>query len=370
MRILQIITRCQLRGAETFAAQLSTHIMGMGHEVVMVALGKGDARLPFEGRIVKLDRPRSKRLIDVAGWRRLASIISEFNPDVVQANAGETLKYAALSKFFFRWRAPIVYRNANKVSDFIKKWHQRTFNKIMIGQVTHVVSVSETCRLDFVKTFSFPSDKTTTVPIGVEKIDRALALPSDLHAFFENHHVLVNAASFVPEKNHIGLLRIFARLLSRRSDVNLLLIGDGKLRREILDTIGQLGLSRHVLLAGYRNDVLEIFSRAAVAVLPSNIEGLPGVLLEAMCCGVPVVAYNVGGISEVVQNSKTGWLVDKGNEEAFVNAIEDVLEGHHTQSVVRNAKALVEQRYNNEILTREFLAIYEKHMRVNQDKKG
>jgi L-malate glycosyltransferase len=168
LKILQLIQKPQLRGAEIFASQLSNHLLDEGHEVVMISLLPGESSLPFNGNIIRLDRPLSKRFIDVKGWRELAMHIQKFKPDVIQANAGDTLKFAVFSRLLFRWKVPIVFRNANKVSDFIATWPKLIFNKFLIIKVAHVISVSELCRQDFIKTYSPPHEKTTTVPIGIE----------------------------------------------------------------------------------------------------------------------------------------------------------------------------------------------------------
>src|SRR5688572_9238955 len=110
MRILQLIQKSQLRGAELFASHLSNHLIKNGHDVKMVCLQVGAATLPFTGELVQLGRQLNKRFVDVTGWKALANQVKEFKPDIVQANAGDTLKYAVLSKFFFRWKAPIVFR--------------------------------------------------------------------------------------------------------------------------------------------------------------------------------------------------------------------------------------------------------------------
>lgn len=110
---------------------------------------------------------------------------------------------------------------------------------------------------------------------------------------------------------------------------------------------------------GYRKDVLSIMKQAKVFVLPSLIEGLPGVILEAMSSNLPVVAYNVGGVSEVVQSNRTGWLVEKNNEVQFVKSVVEVLTDHAKRSeCVDAAYKLVETEYNNKALADRFESVY------------
>jgi glycosyltransferase involved in cell wall biosynthesis len=208
MKILQFIQKPQLRGAEMFACQLSNHLLDMGHEVTVICLLDGNAKLPFKGKLVNLKRPLAKRFFDVEGWKQLAKYIKENKPDIIQANAGDTLKFVALSKLFYRWKTPIVYRNANKVSDFITSRPKLVFNKFLVNQLQHIISVSELCRLDFIKTYSILPEKTTMIPIGIEAAIIDKTLSEDVRPYFDSAKVIVNVASLVPEKNHEALLRI------------------------------------------------------------------------------------------------------------------------------------------------------------------
>lgn len=361
MKILQLIQKPQLRGAEMFACQLSNHLLEMGHDVTVVCLLDGHAKLPFKGKLVNLKRPLSKRFVDVGGWKQLARYINENKPDLIQANAGDTLKFVALSKFFFRWKTPVVYRNANKVSDFITSRPKFIFNKFLVNQLQHIISVSELCRLDFIKTYSVPSEKTTMVPIGIEAVSIDKTLSPDVLPYFGSGKVIVNVASLVPEKNHEALLRIIREVIKEYSDIKVLILGDGKLRETLQQKIVAKGLVNHVVLLGYRSDVLSILSNADIFALPSRIEGLPGVILEAFYCEVPVIAYNVGGISEVVRSEETGWLIDKDDEAEFIAAIKDVLvNAAKTNEVKKNANQLVKKEFMNDSIAKKFAAVYKK----------
>jgi glycosyltransferase involved in cell wall biosynthesis len=347
MKILQLIQKPQLRGAEMFACQLSNHLLMMGHDVTVVCLLDGNAKLPFQGKLVNLKRPLAKRFFDVEGWKRLAEYIKENKPDIIQANAGDTLKFVALSKLFYRWKTPIVYRNANKVSDFITSRPKLVFNKFLVNQLQHIISVSELCRLDFIKTYSISPEKTTMIPIGIEAVTVDKTLSEDVLPYFSSAKVIVNVASLVPEKNHEALLRVASEVVKEYSDIKVLILGDGKLRESLQQKITTMGLEQHVVLLGYRSDVLSILSNADV--------------LEAFYCEVPVVSYNVGGISEVVKNNETGWLIDKDNEGEFIAAVKDALVNTaKTSQLKHNANQFVKKEFMNDSIAKKFAAAYTK----------
>ena len=103
-----------------FAAQLSHHLEDLGHKVYVISLFEGNNELPFLGEKIRMDRPINKRWNDYKGWKELAILIDKYKPEVIQCNAGDTLKYAVLSKKIFKWKQPIIARNASMVSLYIK----------------------------------------------------------------------------------------------------------------------------------------------------------------------------------------------------------------------------------------------------------
>ena len=132
-------------------------------------------------------------------------------------------------------------------------------------------------------------------------------------------------------------LHAAARVAVRVPDARFLLIGDGVEMRngaivksaycEALEAAAaRLGLADRLVLTGFRLDVPQLLAECAVSVLPSLSEGLSNTLLESMAAGVPVVATNVGGNPEVVQEGRTGFLVAAQNPEALADRICRVLE--------------------------------------------
>ena len=354
LRILQIIHKPQNRGAETFASQLSNHLKTQGHEVRVAAVYSGKADLPYKGEVIPLDASSSKRFLDWKAWYRLAGIINEFKPDIVQANAGDTLKYVVLSKLVYRWTAPIVSRNASEVGRYLRSAVQKHLNAFFYKRIDRVISVSQASQRDILKHFPFLKGKTDIIPVGLERKDHIT--PADLQPSDNKHVVHVGGFSF--EKNHQGLLRIFSKVLEANSAVKLHLIGDGPLRGEIEGKVREMKMSENIKFYGFRDNPLSYIKAADVLVLPSIIEGLPGVLLEAMYCKTPVTAYDVGGISEIVNNN-TGILVEKNEEEKFSEAIIKTLEKQEKNNI-EEAYQMVIEHFMNDKLALKFVNSYKK----------
>jgi glycosyltransferase involved in cell wall biosynthesis len=363
LRIIQLIQKRQLRGAEIFAAQLSEQLSALGHQLLLVSIFSGEARLPFSGQHICLNANPSKRLWDWSAWRNLARTIKAFKPDVVQANSGDTLKYAASSRFFFKWKSKLIFRNANLISGFIKSKPNRFYNQFLVKQVDGVASVSTICSEDFIRTFSFPRNKLAVLPIGVLPTKGPLDLPEDL-IHLKSSPFLIHIGGFVPEKNHVDIFYIFDKVKYKYPELRLVLLGEGPRKAKYQ---AQFSERRDVIFTGSRPDVPRILPFAAALLLPSLIEGLPGVILEAMNNLVPVVCYNVGGVSEVVIRDKTGWLVEKGDRDAMVSAVHELLglDEQERQVIVTQAKRLVEQNYQVSTLAVRFETFYKETIQAS-----
>ena len=356
MKIFQLIQKSQLRGAEIFACQLSNELNRRGHECVIITLFPGDSKLPFSGEIVSLGLSKKRRFIDWFGWKKLATLVNSERPDIVQANAGDTLKYAIISKLLFRWRSKVVFRNASTVSLYIKNPLIKRWNAFLYGQTDQIVSVSKHTSDDLKRMFPKVDRLVTVAPIGVELVDF-----KDESYQQNNATVLLHVGGFTFEKNHVGLVRIFKEIRQHRQEVELWLVGDGPLRGQTEDLIKSLNLEEYVRFWGYQSDPSSFFRQAKAFLLPSIIEGLPAVILESFCYKLPVIAYDVGGIRELVRSDETGYLIEKGNEKDFATAILSVLQGgDETVLLIKNASELVAREYTMEKVADRFENIYEK----------
>lgn len=140
----------------------------------------------------------------------------------------------------------------------------------------------------------------------------------------QNATLLICLSSFVPGKNHYGLLQALEPLLQQRA-VQLWLVGDGPERSRISKIVQQRGWSSCVHLTGNRRDVPALLSAADLSVLASREESLPNVLVESAWCGLPAVAYEVAGVREVIQSGQTGHVIPPNDTKAFLAAVQNYL---------------------------------------------
>ena len=135
--------------------------------------------------------------------------------------------------------------------------------------------------------------------------------------------VIAHIARYHYLKNHIGLLKIFSKLLKINKNARLLLVGDGiKNRKEIEETIDFLNIRNSILMLGMRTDVNKIYSASDVSILTSLAEGFPNVIGESMLCKCPCVSSNVGDCGFIIGNPN--FVIDLKEEDSFVNILNNI----------------------------------------------
>ena len=159
-------------------------------------------------------------------------------------------------------------------------------------------------------------------------------------------------------KNHSGFLRIAAKIHQRMPDAEFLLVGDGPLRQQLENEASSLGLGASAIFLGDRQDMPAILASLDVAVLTSDSESLSNVILEAMAAGLPVVAYNVGGNSELLSHQR-GALIPAGNETSFADAVQKLLaDSVLREQLGRNALQFAQENFSLDRVRQRYVELY------------
>ena len=148
-------------------------------------------------------------------------------------------------------------------------------------------------------------ERAVTVHEGIDLDRVAAASPANIHEELWLPHgapVVGNVAALVPHKGQKHLIEAAALVVRQVPDARFVIAGEGELREALEQQIKHLGLEKHVLLAGFRPDVLSVHKAFDIFVMSSVTEGLGTSILDAMACGRPVVATAAGGIPEVVRD--------------------------------------------------------------------
>lgn len=165
-------------------------------------------------------------------------------------------------------------------------------------------------------------------------------------------------------KDQTTLARAFIRALviapELKDSLRLVMIGDGPLRAQSQTLLEEAGCAQLAWLPGERNDVPEILRGLDCFVLPSLAEGVSNTILEAMASGLPVIATDVGGNSELVDTGRSGVLVSAGDVEAMAQKIVSYANDHAmARSAGQEGRAAVERQYSMAAMVQQYQGLYD-----------
>ena len=207
--------------------------------------------------------------------------------------------------------------------------------------------------------------------LGIEKeikvipnfVDHELYQPAPCQ-IIDNPHpraiTLVHVSNFRPVKRIEDLIYSMCIITKKEPDAQLILVGDGPERHRIERLIDKLDLRRNILVTGYRSDVAAMMNCADALVLCSETENAPLTILEGMSCGLPIIATNVGGIPEQVQDGKNGFIVPVKHPEEIAEAALKLNADENLLAVMgANARKTVLERYTKDKVIKEYIEVYE-----------
>lgn len=318
MRILQIVQKPQRRGAEVFAHSLSHELRRIGHWTrILYLYPHTDSPLPlseFDQCLNGSEAHPSERYLTIHPGLllRVREAIRESQPDIVQVNGARSVKYGALAKRFSsdaRWK--LIYRNIGDPSQWVRGGARKLFySHVVIPQVDCVVGVSESTLEALGRLYEL-AIPTLCIPGGLdpallqprqdrEITRRELGIPQDAP-------VAVFVGSLSTEKRVDRLLDAVAHLANPK--LHVIIVGGGVEAERLQAQSSALAIDASVHFLGIRSNIADYLQASDFFVLPSDTEGLPGVLLEAGFLGLPSIATDVGGVSECIQDGVNGLVV-------------------------------------------------------------
>jgi glycosyltransferase involved in cell wall biosynthesis len=209
-----------------------------------------------------------------------------------------------------------------------------------------------------------PADRIFVVHSGIDPQRFRRAAGDHLAAEFDiqkNEKVVINVAHLAGHKGQIYLVRSIPHVLSKIRNIRFFIIGKGELMDELKSAAADLGLKQELIFTGFRNDVAAFYQMADLYVMSSVQEGLGTAVLDALALAKPVVATETGGIPEIIQNGKTGRLVEPANPEALAEGIFDMLSRSEAAQVMANAgRAMVEKYFSIDAMVDKNVDVYHK----------
>jgi glycosyltransferase involved in cell wall biosynthesis len=362
---LHIDTARTWRGGQNQVLLTVNGLRAIGQRAALVAHPDGELRRRAEEGLELIPiAPRTE--MDLSAAWRLARVIKRLDPDVIHAHdphavamASLALSLGASSRMDAHGRAPALV--ASRRVDFHLKGN--SFSRWKYRQVDCFIAASEAIR-QMLLSDGAPPERTITIHEGIDVEHVAAAAPVNVHeAFWLPHHapVVGNVAALVPHKGQRHLIEAAHLVVREVPDARFVILGEGELREQLERQVRDYHLEKHVLLPGFRTDVLGCIKGFDLFVMSSVTEGLGTSLLDAMACGRPIVATTAGGIPEIVDEGVTGVLVPPRDHAAMAGAIIDLLRDDRARVQMGEAGlARVRARFTVERMVAATAAVYER----------
>ena len=320
---LHIDTARTWRGGQNQVLLTVLGLRAAGHRATLVAHPSGELRRRAAEGLDLIPLAPDHELDLKAGWK-LSRVLSRVTPDVVHAHDphGVAMASVALSMLTNAPAPPLV---ASRRVDFRLK--RNSFSRWKYRQVNLFIASSDAIR-DLLIQDGVPADQVVTVHEGID-VERVASIDAgNVHEAFWLPHgapIIGNVAALVPHKGQRHLIDAMPLVIREVPDARLVILGEGELRPALEHQVKHLRLEKHVVLPGFRADVLSLIKGFDLFVMSSETEGLGTSLLDAMGAGKACIGTRVGGIPEVIDEGRTGVLVPPHDPPALANAIVTLL---------------------------------------------
>ncbi len=298
-----------------------------GVDVVLVELGPGGKPAwlkDFPGvKYLSLDAMGSRKIFSAR--KKVANLVRSEKIDILHTH----LFYSGLAAAFAKkqlgkTKFAMMRHHTGVVRMLGSPFHVRA-DKWMAERADCVMTVSEAARRYMLDVDGIRRDNIEVVYLGFDfdqmspNAEKRAAARVEF-GFADDDVVIGYVANFAAGKGHAQLIKAFDEIKRQTPNAKLILAGKGKLK-EVEDTVGVLGLGRRIVFAGWQDDVSAVYNAMDIFVQPSLSEAFSQVLIEAMACGLPVIATKVGGASEVIENNVNGILIEPDDPDAITASV-------------------------------------------------
>jgi len=384
IRVLEIINDATIGGGQQHVLQLLKAVDPQKYETFISCSPKGELLATFNSNSSQYFPVNLRKKIDLKALLQLYKIIKSNKIELVHTHGGIAGLWGRLAAILTKFHSngfylPFFRPNLTKKVKIVHTLHgihylyyenkylKRIFiflEKLLSHFTDITVCVSEADQKNGLKHNLFSPQKSRLIRKAIDiqtvtsKSETPLELKKKLH-FRPDVQLIGHVARLHYEKGQLYLLKAFQQLLTQKSDVKLLIVGDGPERQALEKFVSKQSLEAEVKFLGYRKDITDILSIIDLFVLPSFWEGLPLAILEAMALGKPVVATRVGGIPEIIDHLQDGFLVPPKNTTELSQAMLTVLnQPDLAQKLGSQAQQKIFDQYNIDRMIPKIEAVY------------
>ncbi|PUV22961.1 glycosyltransferase [Sphingobacterium athyrii] len=353
MKVLHVINNLGVGGAESLLVSMIP-LLRENLQIDIVLLDGQDT--PF---LQDLKKSKHLNIISLSKGSiynpihifRLILIIRKY--ELVHVHLFPAMYFAAVAKFLSFSNVKLVFTEHSTGNRRLKSSLFRIIDRIIYLHYSKIICITPEVK-DILISLGVNKSKLCVIYNGIEivKFARARGYDRATFGYLPSDIILIMVAGFRREKDHSSVVKALSRLDHR---YKLLLVGEGYQKNQVLEEVLNLGLENRVQFIGVRNDIDRLLKTCDIGILSSHWEGFGIAAVEAMAAGLPIVASNVSGLSEVVDGG--GLLFKKGNITDLVSKIVSLEEKDYYSNIQRKCLDKAKQ-YDLKTTVNQLLMLY------------
>lgn len=379
--LLYVFDNMEFGGGERVFAQIINRLSGERYKIIVACLPTGAFIEKIEGNGAEINSVDMRNRFNPGVILQLSGLIKKEKVDIVHSQG-------ARADFFARVAAklasvPIVISTIPMpVEGFdvrpIRKLIYTAFNRFSECFVDRFIVVSDALEKMMIERHRIAPQRIVKIYNGIEKDEYCIADEEIAHRRLrfrtkvnigQDVAVIGIIGRLVWQKGFEYFIEAIPEVLKEYKQARFLLVGTGELEEELKVKSKKLKLEEKAIFTGFMSDIKDVLASIDVFVIPSLREGLPVVLLEAMAMKKPIVATNIEGIAEILENGVSGLLVPPRNSKALAEAVINMLT--YKEKALRmgiSARMIVEERFGVDIMVQKVEEVYEELLQHNEKK--
>lgn len=355
MRIVHIVMSMLYGGSERLATDLAYSMQEHNNEVHVIALKAQNPDKGYDktekGLSLTIHYIDKKQGFDYKAISELNRLLTKLSPDVVHTHIDSAIyvmPWIAIHPNVIKIHT--VHNQAEKEFGILKRKIMKAGYRLF--NITPV-AISDLIKKSILLEYGISEER---VPVIYNGIDVSRFKPVKRKETSRTLQIL-HVGRFFPQKNHDFMIQAVSEMVQKGLDFHVTFVGEGPLFDEMVRKVHELGISSYITFAGTTNFISDYYSAADIFILPSIFEGLPLSLLEAYAAELPVIASNVGGVSDICENHKNGYLIEPNNMDQFINAVISLIDQSHRKKYSEyNAEYI--KNYDVDVVACRYLKLY------------
>jgi glycosyltransferase involved in cell wall biosynthesis len=362
LKILQLITSLDNGGAEKFCVELSNEMSNL-HDVKIATVKPLDSSMvPVQilSERVKLITMNNYGKYGLKGVFQLYKLIKKERPDIVHVHSSLIMIHLFLITRLFV-NIKFVFTIHSTVSPAYNKLFKLiSYSKFLRKEIVNVC-LSKSLQTEFAE--NFPKLNFYCIENGISPLSSTVELQNvqkEISSLMNNKNtkVFISIGNFSPVKNYLNLATAFRELSAE--NIILIIIGDDQSKEKSYWVELEKIKTNNTYLLGTRSNVADYLSVSDAIIVPSTIEGMPLVVLEAFSLGIPVISTIAGGLKDMINNQENGVIIEGFDSISIQTAIKkfNAMNQEHILEIKERNKKVFAERYHIKQCAAKYLILY------------